>query len=88
VKPKKTSPDEFFDLPGEAISFLPLADVMGIRYEGMCIAQFEKARRVRQTSFLQRPARAQIAHLALGKLWNPFESGDPDHECSFAIFVA
>jgi hypothetical protein len=43
------------------------------------IAQFEQARLVRQASFLQRPARAQIAHLALGKLWNPFESGDRDH---------
>jgi hypothetical protein len=53
------------------------------------IAQLEEARLVRQASFLQRPARAQIAHLALGKLWNPFESGDRDHAmCSFAILVA
>src|SRR6476660_2277983 len=44
------------------------------------IAQFEEARLVSETSFLQRPARAQIAHLALGKLRNPFESGDRDHE--------
>ena len=53
------------------------------------IPHFEKTRRVRQTGFLQRPARAQIAHLALGKLRNPFESGDRDHAmCSFAILVA
>src|SRR5438552_269315 len=52
------------------------------------IALFEEAGLVRQTGFLQRPARAQIAHLALGKLWHPFESGDRDHAlCSFAMFV-
>jgi hypothetical protein len=43
------------------------------------IALFEEARLVRQTGFLQRPARAQIAHLALGEIWNPFESRDRDH---------
>ena len=53
------------------------------------IALLEKARLVRQARFLQRPARAQIAHLALGEVRNPFESGDRDHAmCSFAIFVA
>ena len=43
------------------------------------IALFKQARLVRETRFLQRPARAQIAHLALGKIWNPFESRDRDH---------
>ena len=52
------------------------------------IAQLEEARLVRQAGFLQRPARAQIAHLALGKLRNPFESGNRDHAmCSFAILL-
>jgi hypothetical protein len=52
------------------------------------ITHFEQARLVGQTGFLQRPARAQIAHLALSKLRNPFESGDRDHVmCSSATFV-
>ena len=50
------------------------------------IALFEEARLVRQTGFLQRPARAQIAHLALGEIRNPPESRDRDHVvCSLAI---
>ena len=50
------------------------------------IALLEEARLVRQAGFLERPAHAQIAHLALGEVWNPFESGDRDHAgCSLAI---
>src|SRR6202040_3779027 len=50
------------------------------------IARFKEAGLVRQTRFLQRPARAQIAHLPLRKLWNPFESRDRDHAiCSLAF---
>jgi hypothetical protein len=52
------------------------------------IAQFEEAGLVRQAGFLQRPARAQIAHLALSELRNPFEGRDRDHVvCSLAIVV-
>ena len=50
------------------------------------IALFEETGFVGQAGFLQRPARAQIAHLALGKLRDPFESGDGDHAMrSFAF---
>jgi hypothetical protein len=36
-----------------------------------------------------RAQRAQIAHLAVGELWNPFEGGDGDHALrSFAICAA
>ena len=50
------------------------------------IALFKETGLVRQAGFLQRPGRAQIAHLALGEVWNPSESGDRDHVvCSLAI---
>jgi hypothetical protein len=50
------------------------------------IALFKETRLVGQAGFLQRPARAQIAHLALGEVWNPLERGDRDHVvCSLAI---
>ena len=53
------------------------------------IALFEEARLVRQAGLLQRPTRAQVAHLALGEVRNPFESGDRDHAAySLAIFPA
>ena len=52
------------------------------------VALLEQARPVGQAGLLQRPARAQIAHLTLGEIWNPFESGDRDHVvCSLAIVV-
>jgi hypothetical protein len=37
------------------------------------VALLEQARAVRQARFLQRPARAQIAHQALGEIRNPAE---------------
>jgi hypothetical protein len=41
-----------------------------------------------QAGFFERPSRAQIAHLALGEIWHPFESRDRDHVvCSLAIVV-
>ena len=50
------------------------------------IALFKETGLVRQAGFLQRPARAQIAHLALGEIWNPPESRDRDHVvCSLEI---
>jgi hypothetical protein len=53
------------------------------------VAQRQKARLVGDARLLQGPARAQIAHLAVGELWNPFESGDGDHALrSFAICAA
>jgi len=53
------------------------------------IALFQEARPVGEARLLQRPAYAQIAHLALGKVRNPFESGDRDFAMfSFAIFAA
>ena len=46
------------------------------------IALPEEARPVGQAGLLQRPARAQIAHLALGEVRNPFEGGNRDHAMS------
>ena len=53
------------------------------------IALLKKAGPIREACFLQRPAGAQIAHLALSKVRHPFESGDRDHAMrSFATLVA
>src|SRR5499426_2069479 len=50
------------------------------------VALFKETRPVRQAGCLQRPAGAQIAHLALSEVRNPLESGDRDHAvCSLAI---
>ena len=52
------------------------------------IALFKEAGLVRQPGFLERPARAQIAHLALGEIWDSFESGDRDHaSLSWSMFL-
>src|SRR5215510_3018465 len=43
------------------------------------IALLEEARPVGQAGLLQRPARAQIAHLTLSEVRNPFEGRNRDH---------
>jgi hypothetical protein len=49
------------------------------------IALLEEARPVRQAGFLQRPTRAQIAHLATGEIRDPTEGRDRDHEASLLV---
>ena len=52
------------------------------------IALFEQPGPVWQACLLQRPARAEVAHLAASKVWNPLEGGNRDHaQCSFAMLA-
>jgi hypothetical protein len=53
--------------------------LQGAVFRRVLIALPEEARPVRQAGLLQRPARAQIAHLALCEIRNPAESRDRDH---------